>query len=638
MMPTTTRSSASPATRPTTRSSARTARWRASTTPTATPTTPTPRRSSRRSTSPTRRCAIRSAVVVTTSSAKTARARRWRRRRRAARRSASATSSTRSSAATRSATARPGRPAARARRRGRRRTSTSRRPRSAPPPRSRSASRSRASAARARAVSRARTRRAATSAAAPARCARSGARSSARSSPPRRASRAARPAAASPHRAASAAATVGSARRARSTSRCPPASTTASVSASPVAGPPRRAAASPATSTSPCASRPTPASSARATTSSTCARIAFTQATLGTHLDIETLEGLEELIVPPGTQPGHVFRLKGRGVPALRGRGRGDLLVRVDVEVPTRLSAEEDELAALARRRCAARRSRRARQGRVLPAQVRVPVSAADGAAGRRRSPCRRGCASRTSTSTASTTRITVDGDDGHHLQRARRLRAGRDRHRGRRLRPLARLTDRRRGDGRVELAATHRRSRTSRTLAPRLTVACSLTKGEKPELVVQKLTELGVDRILLVEAARSVVRWDDAKVASAFDRLATGRARSRRRSRAGPGSRWSTARCPRPRWRRCPGSWSPRSTASPPPSSPAPAGGEWVVAVGPEGGFDPDRARRASAHAPRLAVGPFVLRAETAAIAGDRRVGRAPGVFGRLRFDRREW
>ncbi len=72
--------------------------------------------------------------------------------------------------------------------------------------------------------------------------------------------------------------------------------------------------------------------------------IAFTQAALGTHLDVETLEGIEELIVPPGTQPGHVFRLKGRGVPALRGRGRGDLLVRVDVEVPGRLSAEEDEL------------------------------------------------------------------------------------------------------------------------------------------------------------------------------------------------------------------------------------------------------------------------------------------------------
>jgi molecular chaperone DnaJ len=73
-------------------------------------------------------------------------------------------------------------------------------------------------------------------------------------------------------------------------------------------------------------------------------RIAFTQAALGVRLDVDTLEGLEELIVPPGTQSGHVFKLKGRGVPALRGRGRGDLLVRVDVDVPGRLSPEEDEL------------------------------------------------------------------------------------------------------------------------------------------------------------------------------------------------------------------------------------------------------------------------------------------------------
>ncbi|HEY7107662.1 MAG TPA: molecular chaperone DnaJ [Acidimicrobiia bacterium] len=73
-------------------------------------------------------------------------------------------------------------------------------------------------------------------------------------------------------------------------------------------------------------------------------KIAFTQAALGSRLDIDTLEGPEELIVPAGTQPGHVFRLKGRGVPALRGRGRGDLLVRVDVDVPGRLTVEEEEL------------------------------------------------------------------------------------------------------------------------------------------------------------------------------------------------------------------------------------------------------------------------------------------------------
>jgi molecular chaperone DnaJ len=73
-------------------------------------------------------------------------------------------------------------------------------------------------------------------------------------------------------------------------------------------------------------------------------QIAFTQAALGARLDVETLEGPEELVVPAGTQPGHVFRLKNRGVHALRGRGRGDLLVRVDIAVPGRLSDDEDEL------------------------------------------------------------------------------------------------------------------------------------------------------------------------------------------------------------------------------------------------------------------------------------------------------
>lgn len=72
--------------------------------------------------------------------------------------------------------------------------------------------------------------------------------------------------------------------------------------------------------------------------------LAFTQATLGTTLHVDTLEEPLELEVPAGTQPGHVFRLRGRGVPVLQGRGRGDLLVAVEVEVPKRLSAEEAEL------------------------------------------------------------------------------------------------------------------------------------------------------------------------------------------------------------------------------------------------------------------------------------------------------
>jgi molecular chaperone DnaJ len=74
-----------------------------------------------------------------------------------------------------------------------------------------------------------------------------------------------------------------------------------------------------------------------------------TQAALGAVLAFETLDGSEELVVPRGTQTGRVFRLRGRGVPHVRGRGRGDLLVRAVVDTPTDLSPEvEDALRSLA--------------------------------------------------------------------------------------------------------------------------------------------------------------------------------------------------------------------------------------------------------------------------------------------------
>jgi len=72
--------------------------------------------------------------------------------------------------------------------------------------------------------------------------------------------------------------------------------------------------------------------------------IGIAQAALGTELEIEALDGTHSVTVPPGTQPGQLFRIKGAGVSSLRGRGRGDLLVRVDVEVPTKLDDEEAEL------------------------------------------------------------------------------------------------------------------------------------------------------------------------------------------------------------------------------------------------------------------------------------------------------
>lgn len=71
-------------------------------------------------------------------------------------------------------------------------------------------------------------------------------------------------------------------------------------------------------------------------------RIGVAQAALGTHLRFETLDGDEDLVVPAGPPGGRGFRRRGRGVPHLGGRGRGDLIVRVVVEVPTELSAEEE--------------------------------------------------------------------------------------------------------------------------------------------------------------------------------------------------------------------------------------------------------------------------------------------------------
>ncbi|HHH40567.1 MAG TPA: molecular chaperone DnaJ [Chloroflexi bacterium] len=68
------------------------------------------------------------------------------------------------------------------------------------------------------------------------------------------------------------------------------------------------------------------------------------QAALGDRITIPTLEGEEEIRIPPGTQTGQIFRLRGRGVPHLRRNGRGDLLIITHVVVPTQLTAEQRAL------------------------------------------------------------------------------------------------------------------------------------------------------------------------------------------------------------------------------------------------------------------------------------------------------
>ena len=73
------------------------------------------------------------------------------------------------------------------------------------------------------------------------------------------------------------------------------------------------------------------------------APITFTQAVLGAELEIPTIDGKVKYSIPEGTQTGTVFRLKGKGIPVLNGRGRGDQYVTVTIETPRNLNKEQKE-------------------------------------------------------------------------------------------------------------------------------------------------------------------------------------------------------------------------------------------------------------------------------------------------------
>ena len=191
-----------------------------------------------------------------------------------------------------------------------------------------------------------------------------------------------------------------------------------------------------------------------------------------------------------------------------------------------------------------------------------------------------------------------LTSDARHHLERVRRLRAG----------AVLTVTDGRGqwrscrlGDGRLEpdgpVEAVARPD-------PPITIAFALTKGEKPELVIQKLTELGVDRIVPFRAARSVVRWDDRRAAANTER-------------------WRAIA--RAALEQSHGCWLPEiadvadlddlvrlGAVRADRHGSAPSLARSVVAVGPEGGWtDTERERLPDA----IGLGSQVLRAETAAL-----------------------
>jgi molecular chaperone DnaJ len=75
-------------------------------------------------------------------------------------------------------------------------------------------------------------------------------------------------------------------------------------------------------------------------------RVPLTLAALGGSVGFETLDDHRDLTIAPGTQSGTVLTIKGLGVPKLRGRGRGDLFVHVDVDTPTGLDDHQRQLLA----------------------------------------------------------------------------------------------------------------------------------------------------------------------------------------------------------------------------------------------------------------------------------------------------
>jgi molecular chaperone DnaJ len=72
--------------------------------------------------------------------------------------------------------------------------------------------------------------------------------------------------------------------------------------------------------------------------------INIVRASLGTKVKVPTLDGDYEIDIPPGTQTGRIFRVRGRGVAQLRGDRRGDLLVLIDVRIPKKLDSQQQKL------------------------------------------------------------------------------------------------------------------------------------------------------------------------------------------------------------------------------------------------------------------------------------------------------
>ena len=72
--------------------------------------------------------------------------------------------------------------------------------------------------------------------------------------------------------------------------------------------------------------------------------ISFSQAVLGDKIKVPTLKGEAVLKIPSGTEPGSVFKLKGKGIPHLHNYGRGDQMVKIFIDIPKKLNRKQEKL------------------------------------------------------------------------------------------------------------------------------------------------------------------------------------------------------------------------------------------------------------------------------------------------------
>jgi 16S rRNA (uracil1498-N3)-methyltransferase len=197
---------------------------------------------------------------------------------------------------------------------------------------------------------------------------------------------------------------------------------------------------------------------------------------------------------------------------------------------------------------------------------------------------------------------VLIDADTEHHLRRVLRLRDGES----------VSVTD---GAGRWLLATTVIAGSVLRlepvsdlviesARARPITIAAAMPKGDRLDWLVQKVTELGVDRIVLLHAERSVVRWKPERTASQLERLQRISDEACRQSRRV----WRVAIDQPVEATTVLGSFV---AAEPGGRDLAP--GDRCVAIGPEGGWSADELDQA---AELVSLGPNILRTETAAVA----------------------